>query len=408
MANLNLVTEELHSVYEEAGVNTREVDAGLRGIVSRIKQTWPKDGFGKVQLDIGYFANVIDIGGGVGIGICTDGVGSKSIITQMMDRYDTIGIDCVAMNVNDLICVGAKPASLVDYIAVEASDARVLDQIGIGLAEGARLAEISISGGEIAQLKDTIHGFDLVGTAIGRVDLDKVLVGQDVVEGDVVIGIRGNGIHCNGLSLARKVAFYHQATKAGDYNLQAGPPMHRLTSRVLGLVGFGRIAQALRPKAQALGMRVVAYTPSGNDYGTGCEMLSLEGLLAQSDFISLHAPLSEETSRLFGAPQFAAMKSTGYLVNTSRGGLIDHAALFDALQAGELLGVALDVFDPEPPDLSQPLYQDERVIVTPHAGFLSAESLVELRTRTATQVAQALQGERPEQVVNPQVFDNRH
>lgn len=207
MANLNLVTEELHSVYEEAGVNTREADAGLRGIVSRIKQTWPKDGFGKVQLDIGYFANVIDIGGGVGIGICTDGVGSKSIITQMMDQYDTIGIDCVAMNVNDLICVGAKPASLVDYIAVEASDARVLDQIGIGLAEGARLAEISISGGEIAQLKDTIHGFDLVGTAIGRVDLDKVLVGQDVVEGDVVIGIRGNGIHCNGLSLARKVFF---------------------------------------------------------------------------------------------------------------------------------------------------------------------------------------------------------
>jgi D-3-phosphoglycerate dehydrogenase len=210
------------------------------------------------------------------------------------------------------------------------------------------------------------------------------------------------------LSLARKVAFYHQATKAGDYNLQAGPPMHRLTSRVLGLVGFGRIAQALRPKAQALGMRVVAYTPSGNDYGTSCEMVSLNDLLSRSDFISLHAPLSEETSRLFGAPQFAAMKSTAYLVNTSRGGLIDHAALFDALQAGELLGVALDVFDPEPPDLAQPLYQDERVIVTPHAGFLSADSLVELRTRTARQVAQVLQGERPEQVVNPQVFDNRH
>lgn len=206
MAKLDLVKARVHSVYEEAGVNTKEADAGLSGIVSRIKQTWPKDGFGKVMLDIGYFANVIDVEG-VGIAICTDGVGSKSIIAQMMNRYDTIGIDCVAMNVNDLICVGAKPASLVDYIAVEAPDAGVLDQIGIGLADGAKLAKISISGGEITQLKDTVHGFDLVGMAIGRVDLDKILIGQNIAEGDVVIGIRGNGIHCNGLSLAREAFF---------------------------------------------------------------------------------------------------------------------------------------------------------------------------------------------------------
>jgi D-3-phosphoglycerate dehydrogenase len=210
------------------------------------------------------------------------------------------------------------------------------------------------------------------------------------------------------LGLARKVAFYHQATKVGRYNLQAGPPMHRLAGRVLGLVGFGRIAQALRPKALALGLKVVAYSPSGNDYGTSCEMVSLEDLLALSDFISLHAPLSDQTSKMFGAAQFEAMQPTAYLVNTSRGGLIDHEALLDALQSGKLAGAALDVFDPEPPDLSQPLYCDERVIVTPHAGFLSAESLVELRTRTATQIAQALQGERPEQVVNPHVYDNRH
>lgn len=206
MAKSNLATKQPYSVYENAGVNTKEADTGLEGIVSRIKQTWPKDGFGEVKLDIGYFANVIDMGG-IGVAICTDGVGSKSIIAQKMDRYDTIGIDCVAMNVNDLICVGAKPASLVDYIAVESVDASVLDQIAIGLAEGARLARISISGGEIAQLKDTISGFDLVGTAIGRVDLDKILIGQDITEGDVVIGVRSNGIHCNGLSLAREAFF---------------------------------------------------------------------------------------------------------------------------------------------------------------------------------------------------------
>ena len=140
--------------YKAAGVDIAEADAGLRNIVGRITATWPPGGptagVGAVQLPIGYFANVIDIGG-VGLAICTDGVGSKSIVAQMMDHYDTIGIDCVAMNVNDLICVGARPVSMVDYIAVERADAEMLDAIAIGLAEGARQAGISISGGEIPQ-----------------------------------------------------------------------------------------------------------------------------------------------------------------------------------------------------------------------------------------------------------------
>ena len=107
------------------------------------------DQIGKVQLPIGYFANVIDIGGGVGLAICTDGVGSKAIVAEMMGKYDTIGIDCVAMNVNDLLCVGARPLSMVDYIATDKADAAVLDGIAIGLAEGARQSSVSISGGEI-------------------------------------------------------------------------------------------------------------------------------------------------------------------------------------------------------------------------------------------------------------------
>src|SRR5206468_6873403 len=140
--------------------------------------TWPaRDQFGGVQLQIGYFANVIDIGG-TGLAICTDGVGSKAIIAQLMNRYDTIGIDCIAVNVNDLICVGAQPVSLVDYIAVERVDAQVLDAIAIGLAEGAAQAGISISGGETAQLEDVVHGFDLAGTAVGTVSLDKIVTGR--------------------------------------------------------------------------------------------------------------------------------------------------------------------------------------------------------------------------------------
>jgi phosphoribosylformylglycinamidine cyclo-ligase len=198
--------EARKEVYRQSGVDTAEADAGLGRIVARVQSTWPRTGFGRVVLPIGYFANVVDVGG-IGIALCTDGVGSKTMIADMVGRYDTIGIDCVAMNVNDMICVGAKPVSLVDYIAVERSDAAMLDAVGVGLCEGARIAGISISGGETSQLKDIVKGFDLVGMAVGRVELDKVMDGSTVAEGDVVIGVRSNGLHSNGFSLARKALF---------------------------------------------------------------------------------------------------------------------------------------------------------------------------------------------------------
>jgi phosphoribosylformylglycinamidine cyclo-ligase len=197
-----------HTAYRDSGVDTDEADIGLQRLVKRITHTWPlPDKFGGVQIRSGYFANVINIGDGQGLAICTDGVGSKTIIAEHMKCYNTIGIDCVAMNVNDLICVGAKPISLVDYIAIGRVDAQILDAIGIGLADGADQAGISISGGEIAQLKDIIDGFDLAGTAVGTVSLDKILTGRYLEPGDRVIGIESNGIHSNGLSLARKAFF---------------------------------------------------------------------------------------------------------------------------------------------------------------------------------------------------------
>jgi len=196
-----------HTTYQAAGVDTDEAESGLNRLINRITRTWPPRGsFGGVQLPIGYFANVIDIGG-VGLAICTDGVGSKVVIAQLMGRYDTIGIDCIAMNVNDLICVGAQPVSLVDYIAVERANAQILEAIAIGLADGAKEAGISISGGEIAQLEDIVHGFDLAGTAVGTVPLDKILTGRHLEPGDRIIGIESSGIHSNGLTLARKAFF---------------------------------------------------------------------------------------------------------------------------------------------------------------------------------------------------------
>jgi phosphoribosylformylglycinamidine cyclo-ligase len=208
-----------HTAYRDAGVDTDEATAGLSRLVGRITRNWPPPGsFGAVQLDIGYFANVIDIGG-VGLAISTDGVGSKAMIARMMDRYDTIGIDCVAVNVNDLICVGARPVSLVDYIAVERVEARILDAIAIGLANGAEAAGISIAGGETAELGDIVTGFDLAGTAVGTVPLDRIVTGRNLEPGDRIIGIESSGIHSNGLTLARKAFFKREKPLSLDYRL---------------------------------------------------------------------------------------------------------------------------------------------------------------------------------------------
>jgi phosphoribosylformylglycinamidine cyclo-ligase len=159
----------------------------------------------------GYFANVVRLRDDLGLAICTDGVGSKVLVAELMERYDTIGIDCVAMNVNDLLCVGAEPVALVDYLATEQAEAGVLEAIGKGLHEGARQANVTIPGGELAQLPEVIRGarpasgLDLVGTAVGIVDPGRIWTGAAVRPGDAVIGLHSSGMHSNGFTLARRV-----------------------------------------------------------------------------------------------------------------------------------------------------------------------------------------------------------
>jgi D-3-phosphoglycerate dehydrogenase len=209
------------------------------------------------------------------------------------------------------------------------------------------------------------------------------------------------------LSLSRKVAFYHQETKSGRYKLQNGPQLRRIEGQTLGIVGLGNIGRRVAEKAISLRMRVLASgrkRKSHDELPPGVTWCELNDLLTNSDYISLHLPLTPETRHLLGASQLARVKPSAYLINTSRGGLIDHAALAAALHAGHLAGAALDVQDPEPPDLSRPPYNDPRVIVTPHAAFVSIESLKNLRSRTARQVLICLQGGIPENVVNPSVL----
>ena len=202
------------------------------------------------------------------------------------------------------------------------------------------------------------------------------------------------------LAFGRKVAYYHHETKQGRYVLQAGTPLRRMEGQTLGIVGLGNIGARLATKALGVGLKVIATSRSGKSRIDGVTIVSLVELLAKSDYVSLHIPATPETNKSFNATLLAQMKPTAFLINTARGSLIDDDALLDALEKNQIAGAALDVQNPEPPDLSKPLFQHERVIVTPHAAFVSEESLANLRERVAKQVVDRLHGRTPENVVN--------
>ena len=206
------------------------------------------------------------------------------------------------------------------------------------------------------------------------------------------------------LALARNVAHYHLRTKQGVYQLQDGVAMRRIAGQTLGIVGFGKIGRELADRARAFGMKLLATGRTPRDLPADVTWCSLEELLSRADFISLHTPLTEQTRQMINAERLSLMKPHAFLINTARGGVIDHQALAQALASGKLAGAGLDVQTPEPPDLSQAPYNDPRVIVTPHAAFVSAESLADLRRRAAQQVSDRLQGQVPENVVNPEVL----
>src|SRR5205807_1457744 len=172
----------------------------------------------------GHYASVVRIGENLGIALATDSVGSKVIVAEQAGRFDTIGIDCVAMNVNDLICVGAEPLALLDYVAVERADPALLAELAEGLRAGAEDAGVEIPGGEVCQLPEVIrghpspYGFDLVGSAFGTIKLDAIVDGCAVAPGDALIGLPSSGVHSNGLTLARRALL-----QDGGLSLDAPP-----------------------------------------------------------------------------------------------------------------------------------------------------------------------------------------
>lgn len=188
--------------YARAGINIARKSDAIGSLVTQLK--YRRKGKGKMMEILGQFTGMIDFGGTV-LTLCTDGVGTKILVAEALDKWDTIGIDCIAMNVNDTICAGAEPIALVDYIAMERPDERITEQIGVGLEKGARLANIDIVGGEIAIMPEVVSGVDLSASCLGAVKKDRIIDGSDVDVGDVIIGLRSSGIHSNGLTLARRI-----------------------------------------------------------------------------------------------------------------------------------------------------------------------------------------------------------
>jgi phosphoribosylformylglycinamidine cyclo-ligase len=195
--------------YAKAGVDIQRSDdavGALVGVLGRIRLDQPS----RSVVPSGHYASVLRIAPNLGLALCTDGVGSKIVVAEQADRLETVGIDCIAMNVNDLVCVGAEPIAMVDYLAVEEPDPDRLARIADGLRIGAEQANIEIPGGELAVLPEVIRGhpspggFDLCGTAVGTVALDQVLGGEEIRPGDALIGVPSSGLHSNGYTLARR------------------------------------------------------------------------------------------------------------------------------------------------------------------------------------------------------------
>jgi len=202
---------EKRSAYAASGVDIRQEESTIKALTK--KMTFKRQGLGAPLTEIGHYAGLLDFGK-FAVAMTTDGVGSKVLIANEMGKWDTVGIDCIAMNVNDLLAIGAEPIAFVDYLALEKHKPGFAEEIGIGLAKGAEMSKMSIVGGETATLPDVIRGFDLAGTCIGIVSKDQILTGEKIKEGDVLVGLKSSGVHSNGYSLVRKII------KESPYNYQ--------------------------------------------------------------------------------------------------------------------------------------------------------------------------------------------
>jgi len=265
----------------------------------------------EVKTELGLYATIIQVAPRLGIALSADGVGTKLLVAEMMRKYDTVGIDCVAMNVNDIICVGARPLAMLDYIAIQEVRKEFLVDLGKGLYRGAAEADISIPGGEIAQLREMVRGlqegmgFDLVGCAVGVIDMKRVIVGDHIREGDLVVGLASSGLHSNGYTLARRVLF--SKYRANQYLKELG--------RTVGEEMLTPTRIYVRPAMQMLdsGVKVKAFF-----HITGDGFRNLRRAPSACGFILDHLP---SPPPVFNLIQRAGNISNQEMVNTFNMGI---------------------------------------------------------------------------------------
>ncbi len=242
------------ATYSQSGVDLAKADSFLGAMLGWIGKTESPGGRHRSLIPNGYYASVLDLGMEQALALATDGVGSKILVAEMAGDYSGVGIDCIAMNVNDLICVGADPVAMVDYLAIQDPPVEVGEQLGRSLYEGAKEAGISIPGGELAQLPEMIRGLrdgegiDLAGAAFGLVRPEAISEGKGLVDGDVLLGVASNGVHSNGFTLVRNVVFDRQGMKPTD-------KLPELGDRTIG-------EELLRPTALYVSMARVLHEES--------------------------------------------------------------------------------------------------------------------------------------------------
>ena len=263
-----------------------------------------------------------------------------------------------------------------------------------------------------AEVMDAMPNCRLIsrlGVGIDNIDVPAATARSIWVANVPDYGVDEVATHALALMLAqlRGLPTLVNATRAGLYDGQAVRPIQRLTQLTLGVMGYGRIGRTVGSKGAGIGMRVIAYDPFLSDEqirAAGAEPASMDALFRESDFVTLHLPLDANTRHIINARTLHLMKPSAYLVNTARGGLVDEAALLDAVRAGQIRGAALDVLSAEPPpaddEILQALLKHERVIITPHIAWYSEQAQVDMRTRAAEDIARVLRGERPRTPVN--------
>ncbi len=197
------------STYNKAGVNIKKIRSMQKNIGKMVSESYSFQEVGKIVSGFGHYSGLINIGNHV-LALHTDGVGTKVLVAQQMKCFDTIGIDCIAMNVNDIICTGAEPFAFVDYIGLKKVNHELVKKIVKGLIAGAKVAKTAIVGGETAVVPEMLAGnnedmFDLAGTAIGIIQDKKLILGNNIKIGDIILGLESSGLHSNGYTLARKV-----------------------------------------------------------------------------------------------------------------------------------------------------------------------------------------------------------